>query len=98
MITLVKKYVSSGINSGAFPDRYNSANGQMATFLVRTVVGGHFALVRLVCVLFSVCLKLYGTDLLGHGLCFSLLFLTLSRGVRTAATVLMEAMERVMDV
>ncbi|KAF9791272.1 hypothetical protein BJ322DRAFT_439174 [Thelephora terrestris] len=44
MISLVKKYVTSGINSGPFPDRYNSVNGQMATFMDRTVVGGHFAL------------------------------------------------------
>jgi len=44
LIGLVKKYVSSGINSGPFPDRYNSANGEMATFVDRTVVGGHFAL------------------------------------------------------
>jgi hypothetical protein len=47
MISLVKKYVTSGINSGPFPDRYNSVNGQMATFMDRTVVGGHFALASL---------------------------------------------------
>lgn len=45
MIGLVKKYASSQINNGPFPDRYNSQNGQTSTFVDRTVVGGHFALV-----------------------------------------------------
>ncbi|KAF9653386.1 DUF1793-domain-containing protein [Thelephora ganbajun] len=44
MITLVKKYAKSRINSGSFPDRYNSENGVMSTFEGRSVVGGHFAL------------------------------------------------------
>ncbi|KAF9784530.1 hypothetical protein BJ322DRAFT_1109249 [Thelephora terrestris] len=44
MISLVEKYVSSRINIGPFPDRYNSENGQAAAFLDRTVVGGHFTL------------------------------------------------------
>ncbi|KAF9782924.1 hypothetical protein BJ322DRAFT_182136 [Thelephora terrestris] len=43
MIGLVKKYASSRINNLAFPDRYNSLNGQMSTYYGRTVVGGHFA-------------------------------------------------------
>jgi len=46
MITLVKKYASSKLNDGPFPDRYNSESGKMATFENRAVVGGHFALVR----------------------------------------------------
>jgi len=46
MITLVKKYASSKLNDGPFPDRYNSETGKMATFENRAVVGGHFALVR----------------------------------------------------
>lgn len=46
MITLVKKYASSKINDGPFPDRYSSENGKMVTFENRAVVGGHFALVR----------------------------------------------------
>ena len=72
LITLVKRYVSSGINSGPFPDRYNSANGQMATFTDRTVVGGHFALVRL----FDVFLVFegLGTDFFGLGFCLAYCF------------------------
>jgi hypothetical protein len=65
MIGLVKKYVSSGINSGPFPDRYNSANGKMATFVDRTVAGGHFAVVRLFDVfllLLCSCLGRLGND------------------------------------
>lgn len=46
LISLVKKYASSGINSAPFPDRYDSGTGLMAAFVDRTVVGGHFALVR----------------------------------------------------
>ena len=46
MITLVKKYASSRVNDGPFPDRYNSETGKMVTFENRAVVGGHFALVR----------------------------------------------------
>jgi hypothetical protein len=46
MIKLVSKYASSGINNKPFPDRYSSENGQAATFEDRSVVGGHFALVR----------------------------------------------------
>lgn len=46
MIGLIKTYVSSRINSRPLPDRYSSVNGQMGTFADRTVVGGHFALVR----------------------------------------------------
>ena len=46
IIKLVKKYASSGINNKPFPDRYSSVNGQAATFEDRSVVGGHFALVR----------------------------------------------------
>ena len=46
LISLVKKYASSRLNNRPFPDRYNSANGQMGTANDRTVVGGHFALVR----------------------------------------------------
>lgn len=46
MIGLVKKYLSSRINSAPFPDRYDSDTGQMAEFVGRSVVGGHFALVR----------------------------------------------------
>ena len=46
MIARVKKYASSGINSGPFPDRYDSENGKGIAFEDRTVVGGHFALVR----------------------------------------------------
>ena len=53
IIKLVKKYASSGINNKPFPDRYNSENGQAATFEDRSVVGGHFALVR--------CLALFST-------------------------------------
>ena len=46
MITLVKKYASSRINDGPFPDRYSSENGKVVSFENRAVVGGHFALVR----------------------------------------------------
>lgn len=46
MIHFVKLYLSSSTNNRPFPDRYSSVNGQMATFVDRTVVGGHFALVR----------------------------------------------------
>ena len=46
MITLIAKYASSRLNNLPFPDRYNSVNGQMIEFSDRTVVGGHFALVR----------------------------------------------------
>lgn len=46
MISLVKKYASSGLNNNPFPDRYNSANGRMNAYYDRSVVGGHFALVR----------------------------------------------------
>jgi len=45
MISLVKKYASSRLNDGPFPDRYSSENGRMVTFENRAVVGGHFALV-----------------------------------------------------
>ena len=47
MIGLVEKYASSeGLNNNPFPDEYDSGNGQMGTVYDRTVVGGHFALVR----------------------------------------------------
>jgi hypothetical protein len=46
MINLVKKYASSGLLSNPFPDRYNSVTGLMKTDYDRTIVGGHFALVR----------------------------------------------------
>jgi len=46
MITLVKKYASSRLNSDPFPDRYSSETGKMIMFQNRAVVGGHFALVR----------------------------------------------------
>jgi len=48
MVMLVKKYVSSRINGGPFPDRYSSEDGKMASFENRAVVGGHFALVSFV--------------------------------------------------
>lgn len=44
MITLVKKYASSELNTALFPDRYSSENGEMSSFQGRSVVGGHFAL------------------------------------------------------
>lgn len=46
MIGLITKYISSRLNNRPFPDRYNSTNGQMISFYDRSVVGGHFALVR----------------------------------------------------
>ena len=47
MIGLVEKYAGSeGLNNNPFPDEYDSGNGQMGTVYDRTVVGGHFALVR----------------------------------------------------
>ena len=46
MISLIVKYASSRLNNLPFPDRYDSESGKMVEFSDRTVVGGHFALVR----------------------------------------------------
>jgi len=81
MITLVKKYASSRLNDGPFPDRYSSETGKMATFENRAVVGGHFALVRR-----SLFFEIPGTDSSGLLFPFSSLFL-MSRGAPTAAAV-----------
>lgn len=91
MISLVKKYVSSGLNDGAFPDTYSSETGKMTTFENRAVVGGHFALVR----------RLMSLGVLRTYTLFPLIFLSFSfpmsrRGTPTAVVAAVVIMVEVM--
>ena len=92
MIARVKKYASSRINDGPFPDRYNSETGQMVAFENRPVVGGHFALVR-----HSISLT-WGTYEMIYLVLFSLLSLMSRGGVPITAGVVATVVERVVAI